>query len=181
MTFQLRSMRSQELDIVLNLIHRSIRELSAEDYTSQQLEIITVPYDRFFLMQGRVMVAEQNNQIIGVAKASANGWKTQVIEALFTHPDFVRQGVATSLVQEVERRARKKRVKRIVVTASLTAIELYQSLGYKQIKEVTILQCIPCLLFEKQFEPFTIIDRIFGSTAVICAVLFLVVYLLLLI
>ena len=150
MAFRLRPMYLQESNVVLNLIHRSIRELCSKDYTTEHIETVIESYDSAFLAQGTVILAEQHAQIIGAAKTSPYGHQTQVIEALFTHPDFTRQGIGQLLIQEIERRADIRNVKKIVVISSLTAVDFYLSVGFKYHRKTNIAINIPCVLLKKQ-------------------------------
>ena len=171
-------MYPQENNIVLNLIHRSIRELCSQDYTVQQIESIIQLYNSSFFVQKTVIVAEQKSQIIGVVKAQPHGYQTQLIEALFTHPNFVHQGIGEALIEEIERRARNKHIKKLIVFSSLTAVDFYLALGYKYIKKTTIHINIPCVLLKKQLKPFTMLDRISSIIliAIVLACIFIYYY-----
>ena len=152
MTFRLRPMYLQESNVVLDLIHKSTRELCSKDYTTEQLETVIESYNSAFLKQGKVILAEQQSQIIGIAKAEPYGYQMQLIVALFTHPNYTRQGIGRLLTQEIERRASIRNIKKMVVTASLTAVDFYLSVGYEYQRKTTIFIDIPCVLLKKQLN-----------------------------
>jgi putative acetyltransferase len=158
--FKIRLMRREEIYDVLNLIHFSIRELNSKDYSPQQIETILRMYDKPFLKRGVVIVAEKDSQIIGAAKATPfrfAGFKS--IQAVFTHPHFIRMGVGKALVHEIERQANIGNIKQLSVTSSLTAVDFYMSLGYKKLGPINASGGIPSYFLEKQLKPFTFGDK----------------------
>jgi putative acetyltransferase len=158
--FKIRRMHREEIYDVLNLIHLSIRELTSKDYSPQQIEIILRMYDKPFLKRGVVIVAEKESQIIGVAKASLLGFAgVKSIQAVFTHPDFIRMGIGKALVYEIERQADLGNIKQLSVTSSLTAVNFYLSLGYKKLGPINASYGIPSFYLNKQLKSFTLIDK----------------------
>ncbi len=157
---RVRPLYMEELDTALSLIHHSIRVLNAKDYSSQQIETIVRTYNRSFLIGNGVLVAEHRSQLVGVAKAGFSFWGTQSINAVFTHPAFVHKGVGRALVAELERRALLRSVKKLSVTASLTAVSFYEALHYKRVCKIDSVGNIPCILMEKQLIPLTFVDHL---------------------
>ena len=78
--------------------------------------------------------------------------KCNQLWALFTHPNYTRQGIGRLLTQEIERRASIRNIKKMVVTASLTAVDFYLSVGYEYQRKTTIFIDIPCVLLKKQLN-----------------------------
>ncbi len=158
--FKIRLMRREEIYDVLNLIHFSIRELNSKDYSPQQIETILRMYDRPVLKRGVVIVAEKDSQVIGAAKASPFGFAGfKSIQAVFTHPHFIRMGVGKALVHEIERQANLGNIKQLSVTSSLTAVDFYISLGYKKLGKINSSSGIPCFYLDKQLKPLTLVDK----------------------
>jgi len=58
------------------------------------------------------------------------------LEDLFTDPAWVRQGVATALIDDAVERARRSGVHRIEVTGNQHALAFYESTGFVRVGEV---------------------------------------------
>ncbi len=69
-------------------------------------------------------VAVVNGQVVGFASARPVNDYLE-LEDLFTDPDWMRQGVATALIEDIARRG-----VRVEVTANPYAIEFYESVGF---------------------------------------------------
>ncbi|MEL7330690.1 MAG: GNAT family N-acetyltransferase [Cyanobacteria bacterium J06560_2] len=163
---RVRPIYREEMNDALRLIHCSIRALNSKDYTPVQIERIVRSYGMASLVGGVVLVAEQRSKMVGVAKVSFGLLSAQLIEAVFTHPEHVYEGVGRALVFELEKRANRHNLQKLSVIASLTAVGFYQSLNYEQIRAVTINGSIQCVLMEKQLRPATAIDHYRGALAV---------------
>lgn len=58
------------------------------------------------------------------------------LEDLFTDPDWMRQGVATALMDDAVQRARRNGVRRIEVTGNHHVLGFYESVGFVRVGEV---------------------------------------------
>jgi GNAT superfamily N-acetyltransferase len=58
------------------------------------------------------------------------------LEDLFTDPDWMRQGVATALIDDAVERARLNGIPRIEVTGNTHALAFYESAGFVRDGEV---------------------------------------------
>lgn len=54
------------------------------------------------------------------------------IDAVFVHPDHGGQGIATSLVRQLETRAQMHGISELTIVSSLNAEPFYESLGYRE-------------------------------------------------
>lgn len=127
----------------------SICVLGGDFYSPEQLgafvaEVGTM--DDFLLREGTYYVAEWNGTIIG-----SGGWSRRMpnyanairaageqlsepgvpkIRSVYVHPGFARRGIARRLMELAEREALAAGYRRIELTATLSGVPLYRSLGY---------------------------------------------------
>ena len=148
-----------DLDQSLALIHKTIRQVNSQDYDRKQISMILRTYPREILASGIVIVAkdisaDKENQIVGVAKMSLpNFLNIQTIEGIFVHPNFIRQGIGTRLLQELEVQAYLlKKTNQIFVASSLTGKDFYQALGYKYLHQDFILGDVEVIMMRKQLR-----------------------------
>lgn len=58
------------------------------------------------------------------------------VRAVYVHPNHARQGVGTALLDELERRARRRGFDSLVLTASLNAVPFYEHHDYETVDEL---------------------------------------------
>ena len=142
------------------LIAVSVRVLSLDYYTSEQIESALVNIfgvDTQLIQDGTYYVAEIDGRIAG-----CGGWsKRQTlyggdqtkegldpllnpanesarIRAFFVHPSYSRRGIGTSLIEACEQAARSADFKTIELAATLPGEPLYKALGYQAIERFDI-------------------------------------------
>jgi GNAT superfamily N-acetyltransferase len=87
-------------------------------------------FDPAPVAEGLTRVAVTAGRVVGFATARPTGAGTQELDDLFVDPDHRRQGIATALVRDVERRARAAGVTSVEVTANEHALDFYRSVGF---------------------------------------------------
>jgi ribosomal protein S18 acetylase RimI-like enzyme len=78
------------------------------------------------------LVAHENGRLIGTLLVGWDGWRGNMYR-LAVLPEFRRQGVASALVEEAERRLRAKGARRItalVISEHEWATEFWRAAGY---------------------------------------------------
>jgi GNAT superfamily N-acetyltransferase len=81
------------------------------------------------LAEGRTYVAEEGGSLVGFATwIEADG--TFELEDLFVHPDWMRRGIATALVNRIAGVLRARGVQRLEVTANPHALGFYTAAGF---------------------------------------------------
>ena len=82
------------------------------------------------LVDGRVRVAtDADGAIVGFATTLSMGDAFE-LEDLFVDPDWMRRGIATTLIEDAVRLARHDGVTRINVTGNTHAVSFYESVGF---------------------------------------------------
>ncbi|MEL6903151.1 MAG: GNAT family N-acetyltransferase [Cyanobacteria bacterium J06606_4] len=146
MDFHIRPADAKDIPAILALQALSLRVLSAQTYSAEQIESLV-------RSQGAARVASFNagDEVIFVAclGAEASGaaqligvvafiaWRSQ-IGGLFVHPGYVRRGVASGLMSEVELMAAQQRQRVMRVMSSLVAVPFYESMGYSRLFSRTV-------------------------------------------
>lgn len=77
----------------------------------------------------------EEERIIGSVRAFEKGDFVEIAR-LMVYPDYRRKGLATLLLQEIEKYYRGKRLELYTCTRSLCNIVLYESAGYTQYKTI---------------------------------------------
>jgi GNAT superfamily N-acetyltransferase len=119
---------------ILALKRVAIRELVGADYTDRQRaawapDDDALPAFETALRSDRftVLLAERDGTIVGYGVLNGPAAR---IDAVYVHPEYARDGIATSLVRQLEMRARMRGIRELTIVASLTARPFYESLGY---------------------------------------------------
>ena len=120
---------------ILSLHNHSVLALCRDDYTPDQLQY-WLSYSTLEKYQVRLkhhssFVAEYNGKMIGYVR-----WNPQSNElcSIFVDPEYVRQGVATALMEVAYRDALSQGVREMWLFASLTAVPFYQAIGWRYVE-----------------------------------------------
>jgi len=117
-----------------NLHERSVLELCSADYSPEQLEewVNSSPLAKYQsrLVHHRSFIAEIGGIMVGYAR-----WNpaTNELCSIFVHPEHVRQGIATELMQIAYEDAQSFAVKELWLDASLTAVPFYEAEGWNTV------------------------------------------------
>ena len=150
--FQLRLATLEDQETLRELIARSARELSAGDYSPQQVEGAlrgAFGVDTQLIRDGTYFVAEADGRIVG-----CGGWSRRrtlfggdahrqrdageldprkdaaKIRAFFIDPACARRGIGRAILERCEAEARKLGFSRCEMMATLPGLKLYRALGY---------------------------------------------------
>lgn len=131
----IRIRRGEEADIprLQALFRESVLRVCAADYTAEECADWASCGDdpahwRGLMARLTFAVAETpGGEMAGFASLRADGY----LHSMFVGADFLRQGIATRLLEAMERRARRRGVARIVSEVSLTARPFFEKRGYR--------------------------------------------------
>jgi putative acetyltransferase len=109
----------------------SIEELAADDYDEDQRIAWASAADDEAAFAARLagaltLVATVEGEAVGFASLAGG----ERIDMLYVHPDAARQGVATALIDALERLAAARGAKSLTVDASDTARALFERRGF---------------------------------------------------
>lgn len=79
-----------------------------------------------------VIVAEARDGLVGYGVLATD---RASIDAVYVHPDHTGEGIATSLVRQLETRARMCGLDELTIVSSHNASRFYESLGYWHVDE----------------------------------------------
>ena len=128
-----------ELDIpeMRELFRTTVLTVNSKDYTKEEVEDWTscgdsvAHWKNLLAKNDYVGAIDRQGKIIGFSSMNAEGY----LHSMFVHKDQQGKGVATLLLSEVEKIARKYDVHKINVEASITARPFFEKHGYKVVKE----------------------------------------------
>lgn len=131
-TPKLRPYLPKDFAILMRIVRASIAELAQDDYTPGQIDAwINAFNDEATIAQrfevGLTLVATLDGLPAGFAVLKGK----DEIDLLYVAPGVVRRGVATSLVDALEKLASARGATRLNVTASDTALPFFSGRGYE--------------------------------------------------
>ena len=109
---------------------RAITQISAKDYPADVInELVSrQPVDNIEQIDGhQQFVAEIDDTIVGFGALRLNDGEVVV---LIVDPDFIRQGIGTQLLAQLEKAAVSAGLQRLVVGSSIYGRPFYQTCGY---------------------------------------------------
>jgi putative acetyltransferase len=127
----IRDYRPSDVDALIELFRRSVREIARRDYRKAQLDV-WAPYDmdRAAIatrnLTRPLWVAECGGRIAGFADLEETGH----LDRMYVHPDFQRLGVASALLETIETSAKAKGIDRLYSKVSLTGHAFFKSRGF---------------------------------------------------
>ena len=133
---EFREYKNTDLHAVMDLFYVTVHEVNKNDYSEEQLDAIA-PKDaneyhwEKSLEKIHTIVVEEDDKLI----AFGNIGKTGYLDRLYVHPDYLRKGIASKLVEELEEYAKKHGSHVINVTSSITSKAFFESKGYAVIEE----------------------------------------------
>lgn len=133
---EFREYKNTDLHAVMDLFYVTVHEVNKNDYSEEQLDAIA-PKDaneyhwEKSLEKNHTIVVEEDDKLI----AFGNIGKTGYLDRLYVHPDYLRKGIASKLVEELEEYAKKHGSHVINVTSSITSKAFFESIGYAVIEE----------------------------------------------
>lgn len=133
---EFREYKNTDLHAVMDLFYVTVHEVNKKDYSEEQLDAIA-PKDaneyhwEKSLEKNHTIVVEEDDKLI----AFGNIGKTGYLDRLYVHPDYLRKGIASKLVEELEEYAKKHGSHVINVTSSITSKAFFESKGYAVIEE----------------------------------------------
>ena len=160
MDFTLRQAVATDIPALRVLIDASVLGLQAADYTPAQIEgALQTVYgvDSQLIADGTYFVVEAESAIVGCGGWSkhktlfgGDRWTGREdalldprqdaakIRAFFVHPDWVRRGIGSMILEACEKAARAAGFMRCEMGATLTGVPLYRARGYVALENLDV-------------------------------------------
>ena len=134
-----REYRPDDLEAVVMLFRRSVREVASRDYQPAQIsawapEAPDLEAWARRLRTGGVFVYERDDQIAGFARVDVTG----CVDLLYVHPEVQRQGVARALFDRVISWAVSRGIRHLRSEVSITARPFFESVGFRLVSEQVV-------------------------------------------
>lgn len=131
--FELRDYRPNDLDALIEVFIRAIRDTACRDYTPEQVDAWAQP-DRELWLQRRsskpTWVAVMDEKVVGFTDLEPDGH----IDMMYVHPCVAGNGVARALLERVEEQAKQDGIGRLYAEVSLTARPFFEKNGFTVIE-----------------------------------------------
>lgn len=120
------------------LFYQTIHTVNATDYTSEQLDVWAngnVDLDEWnqSFSAHYTIVCVKDDNIVGFGDIDKTGY----LDRLYVHKDYLRQGIASSICDELEQAVNGYK---IITHASITAKPFFMQRGYTVIKEQQVIR-----------------------------------------
>ena len=129
----LRDYKPSDCNCLAELFYQTVHCINAKDYTEEQLnawatgKVDIQEWDSSF-RKHKTIVAVKGTEIVGFGDIDLSGY----LDRLYVHKDHQRQGIASTICDELERSVGNVR---ITTHASITSKPFFERRGYKVIKE----------------------------------------------
>ena len=126
----LRRYVTEDLDAVIEVFQRAIREVAARDYDPEQVAAwskVDKRAWRSWRLTRPTWVAVLGEKIVGFSDLEADGH----LDMMFVHPEHQGAGVASLLLAQVETAAREQEIRKIFTEASITARPFFENRGFE--------------------------------------------------
>lgn len=135
----IRRYKTEDCPEIIQLFYDTVHTVNVKDYNPDQLDAWASKDDDISkwdksLSANYTIVLESDSIIIGFGDLDSTGY----FDHLFVHKGFQSQGIATLIVNEIERYARKNNILIITTEASITAKPFFIKRGYRVIQQQTV-------------------------------------------
>lgn len=160
LSISIRLYEPADLDAVITIFQRAVRETAAKDYNEAQIQAWSqVDRSRWEMrrLSRPTWIALVEGNPAGFTDLEPNGH----LDMLFVHPAYNGKGVASALLHTVEEAAGKQNLPRIFTEASITAKPFFEKQGFTVITSQLVEirgQVLQNFQMEKR------LDSIVGST-----------------
>ena len=129
----IRKLLDDEYDEVINLIWQTVHSVCKNDYSEKELDAwAPMNFDtnkfRSSLANSLNLAAFKGRKIVGFISVERSGY----INRLYTHKDFQRCGIATSLFEEAQKWAIENGIREMSLDSSKTAEKFYIKMGFEK-------------------------------------------------
>jgi len=140
--WQLRRFLASDIDAIVDLFYGTVHHVNKRDYDAAQLHAWAPPEERALLrckwlpsLSGNIAyTAVMDEQVVGFSDLELGGY----LNRLFVHKDYQGHGIASALVDALEKEALALRLAAIDTDASITAQPFFLRRGYVVVAPQTV-------------------------------------------
>ena len=139
---------------ISKIISDTIKYVNSKDYNKKQIKEWltknTVEKIKEKIQKRIYFVAVENKKIVGIITLNK---KDNQITGLYIKHNILGNGIGTKLLNHLEKYAKRQKIKKLKLWATLTAYEFYKSKDYKKIRKINVLINkikMPCVLMTKE-------------------------------
>lgn len=130
MTIRLRQYLEADLDAAIDVFQTAVRDVASQDYHPDQIAA-WAQVDRESwqkrLLNSHCWVASIDDKVVGFGNVEFDGH----LDLMFTHPEYLRTGVASALLEKLEHAVIAMALPVIFTEASITAKPFFSRRGYQ--------------------------------------------------
>jgi len=122
----------EDLNSITTLFRETILHINSKDYRPEQVQTWAAGAENLPKWQDRIryqhfLLAERGDKLRGFASVTSDAY----LDTLYVHKDHQKEGVGTSLLQEVIKYAKERGRSEIYTDASLTARPFLEKHGFR--------------------------------------------------
>lgn len=131
--FTIRVAQKSDTTELMNLFQNTILTINRRDYSQAEVEdwascgVNSLKWEGMIETHYFIVALNRQSQIVGFSSITPQGY----LHSMFVHKDFQNRGVATLLLEEIERYAAEHQIVRITSEVSITARPFFEKLGYQ--------------------------------------------------
>jgi N-acetylglutamate synthase-like GNAT family acetyltransferase len=136
-TIRIRSARPDDAVVACEVIRQSIKELCEADHGNDEVFLALWLANKIpknvvvWITDSHVFLAEENDQVVGVAALTGSGH----ITLNYVAPEARFRGVSKALLQALENKARELGCQACTLESTKTAASFYRAAGYREAGE----------------------------------------------
>lgn len=130
---EIRKFKPEDQEEKKKVHKKSIREVASEDYSEEQVHAWS-DFTDYGEVEDKAerWVVEQDGKLIGFADYIPE--KSRVT-GVYVHPDNLRQGVGSKLIQKIFKDARNRELDELTCESSVTARKFYEDHGFELVEK----------------------------------------------
>ena len=133
---ELRRGRADDALTIARLFRDTVHAVNRHDYSEAQLDAwapyqVDLEHWRAVIESSYFMVAVSGGMVVGFANLDGDDYVDQV----FVHKDLLRKKIATKLVEEIEREAKRRNAARLWTQSSITARKFFERQGFATLQQ----------------------------------------------
>ncbi|MEQ8517980.1 MAG: GNAT family N-acetyltransferase [Cytophagales bacterium] len=132
----IRTVNLEDIQFLQKLFIETIESSCKNDYTPEQIKAWTSTAENIDRWNSMVekqfsLIAQLNNKILGFASLQNDNY----VDFLYVHKDFLRNGIANVLYDNLKKESTEKGCQKMSSDVSKTARPFFESKGFKVVRE----------------------------------------------